>query len=440
MVAGGPYGLEEIVSGAGYQGAIVILLLTPLLWSLPTALLVSELSSSVPESGGYYAWVKRALGPFWGFQEAWLSLVASIFDMAIYPTLFTSYLARLFPAVGQGRAAVIVGAGVLFFCTVVNLRGARAVGTSSLVSTLLLLCPFAVLMLGAWIQPAAPARGPLRGSGDLDLIGGILVAMWNYMGWDNSSTVAGEVERPERTYPLAMTAALGLVALTYVVPILAVSRVGIASSEWSTGFWADVAGRVSGPALELAMVVGGMLSALGMLNALVMSYTRIPVALAEDGYLPAIFARRDRRTGAPTVSIVACAFGWGLALQLGFARLIELDLVLYGLSLVLEFVALVVLRVREPNLTRPFRVPGGLIGAVLLGLAPTALVALALFRSHDGRVGPFSGLGFGLFLASAGVAVYAVSRLARPRVLLLRCFCPCAGSRARKATKPRVGR
>ena len=93
MVAGGPYGLEGIVGHAGYNGAILILLITPLVWSVPTALMVSELSSALPESGGYYAWVKRALGPFWGFQEAWLSLVASIFDMAIYPTLFAVYLA-----------------------------------------------------------------------------------------------------------------------------------------------------------------------------------------------------------------------------------------------------------------------------------------------------------------------------------------------------------
>ncbi|MCA1664919.1 MAG: APC family permease, partial [Myxococcales bacterium] len=92
MVSGGPYGLEEIVAGAGYVGAIVVLLVTPLVWSLPTALMVGELAACVPDEGGYYAWVRRALGPFWGFQEAWLSLVASIFDMAIYPTLFTVYL------------------------------------------------------------------------------------------------------------------------------------------------------------------------------------------------------------------------------------------------------------------------------------------------------------------------------------------------------------
>src|SRR5207249_3748385 len=91
MVSGGTYGTEDIVHGAGYGRAILILLLTPLLWSLPTAFMIGELSSSIPAEGGYYAWVRRAMGNFWGFQEAWLSLMASIFDMAIYPTLFVVY-------------------------------------------------------------------------------------------------------------------------------------------------------------------------------------------------------------------------------------------------------------------------------------------------------------------------------------------------------------
>ena len=77
MVSGGTYGTEDIVHGAGYGKAILILLLTPILWSLPTAFMIGELSSALPYEGGYYAWVRRAMGNFWGFQEAWLSLVAS---------------------------------------------------------------------------------------------------------------------------------------------------------------------------------------------------------------------------------------------------------------------------------------------------------------------------------------------------------------------------
>ena len=111
MVSGGTYGTEDIVRGAGYGKAILILLLTPILWSLPTAFMIGELSSALPYEGGYYAWVRRAMGNFWGFQEAWLSLVASIFDMAIYPTLFVLYLTRLFPWFAEGYRGWMVGLG-----------------------------------------------------------------------------------------------------------------------------------------------------------------------------------------------------------------------------------------------------------------------------------------------------------------------------------------
>src|ERR1700678_136762 len=98
MVSGGPYGIEDILGGAGFAKAILILVLLPFLWSLPTTLMIGELASSIPAEGGFYVWVRRALGPFWGYQEGWLSLAASVFDMAIYPTLFVLYLGRLFPA------------------------------------------------------------------------------------------------------------------------------------------------------------------------------------------------------------------------------------------------------------------------------------------------------------------------------------------------------
>ena len=71
MVSGGTYGTEQIVSGAGYGHGILILLFLPVLWCLPTAFMIGELSSSLPCEGGYYAWVRRGLGNFWGFQEAW---------------------------------------------------------------------------------------------------------------------------------------------------------------------------------------------------------------------------------------------------------------------------------------------------------------------------------------------------------------------------------
>src|SRR5580693_3555252 len=97
MVAGGPYGLEDLIGKTGYAMAIIILIITPLLWSLPTALMVSELASAIPEEGGFYIWVRRGMGRFWGYQEAWLTLGGSVFEMALYPTLFVDYLGHFAP-------------------------------------------------------------------------------------------------------------------------------------------------------------------------------------------------------------------------------------------------------------------------------------------------------------------------------------------------------
>jgi amino acid transporter len=424
MVSGGPYGLEDLVKNTGYLAAVVVLLLTPLLWSIPTALMVSELSSAVPEEGGYYAWVRRAMGPFWGFQEAWLSLAASIFDMAIYPVLFVQYLSRLCqrPDLATGYVAWLIGAAVIAACVVANIRGARTVGGSSVVMVAALLGPFVLLTVCAFAFQPVPAGDSVPGEEEVKpvefyYLAGVLVAMWNYMGWDNASTFAGEVERPQRTYPLAMLGALLLVVFTYALPVLAAWRTGMDPEDWKAGSWVVVGTRVAGPVLGGAIGIGGMLAALGTFNSLVLSYSRVPVALAADGYLPGVFTRRHRKTGAPWVAILVCAAAWTLALQLSLPRLFALDVILYGLSLLLEFAALVVLRVREPNLARPFRVPGGKVFALFLGLGPALLIGAGIYdQAHkwlpegDDPIAPGAALLLGTFLAALGPVVYFVSR------------------------------
>jgi amino acid transporter len=201
MVSGGTYGTEDIVHGAGYPKAILILLLTPILWSLPTAFMIGELSSALPFEGGYYAWVRRAMGNFWGFQEAWLSLVASIFDMAIYPTLFVLYLDRLFPWFAEGHRGVTVALAVVVVCALLNIAGVRVVSTTSLWLFFLLSAPFILIVAIAPFKFGALAHAVTRPTtSTVDILGGLLICMWNYMGWDNASTIATEVERPQRTY------------------------------------------------------------------------------------------------------------------------------------------------------------------------------------------------------------------------------------------------
>jgi amino acid transporter len=169
---------------------------------------------------------------------------------------------------------------------------------------------------------------------------------------------------------------------------------------------------LGGPILALMVVLAGSLDGLGTFNALTLSLTRLPFAMAEDGLLPKTLAKRWAN-GVPWVSVLACSAGWALALGFTFERLISIDLVLYGAALMLEFMALVVLRVKEPNLARPFRVPGGLWGAVMVGLGPTVLIGWALWAARGERMAGLPALGFAAIVAAAGPVIYLLVRTGR---------------------------
>jgi amino acid transporter len=419
MVSGGPYAIEDILGGAGFGWAILILLVLPFIWSLPTALMIGELASAIPAEGGFYVWVRRALGPFWGYQEGWLSLSASIFDMAIYPAFFVSYLGRFNPALTDGWHGYAWKLGVVVLCCAWNLRGAPAIGDGSVWMSALLLSPFAVfVILGLWQGISHPAAVHWSGPGSESALStAILVAMWNYMGWDNASTVAQEVENPQRAYPRAMIASAIVVAVTYILPLMAMAVAGLTTESFSTGDWIGAARTLGGPLLGTAIAAGGVITGVGMFNALAMSYTRLPMAMAEEGMLPPVLARRNGR-GVPWVSVLFCGLAWALALSLTFERLITIDLILYGSGLLLEFVALVVLRIKEPSLHRPFKA-GNLAFAIALGVGPAALIAYALYASRGDAVklgsASMPALLFSLMVGLLGPVLYRLTAVPRRR-------------------------
>jgi amino acid transporter len=266
-------------------------------------------------------------------------------------------------------------------------------------------------MLHPAVQWNSPALGATKGFGAGSAFStAVLVAMWNYMGWDNASTVAQEVENPQCNYPRAMIAATALTAITYILPLAAMALAGLSASSFTTGDWADAARALGGTGLVgaglgMAVVAGGCIAGIGMFNALVMSYTRLPMAMAEDGMLPCALALRNRR-GVPWVSVFFCGMAWALALKLPFERLISIDLILYGSSLLLEFLALAVLRLREPQLSRPFKA-GNLAFACSLGIGPAALISYALYVSRDPNlIGSLSPLLFATIVGLLGPVLY----------------------------------
>src|SRR6478752_9668687 len=107
-VSGGPYGLEPLLSYAGNHGALLLLIVTPLLWDIPTIFAILELNSMMPVTGGYYQWVKRALGLRWACYEGWWTWLYTFADLAIYPVMFVQYLSFFLPEAEQYKIPICI--------------------------------------------------------------------------------------------------------------------------------------------------------------------------------------------------------------------------------------------------------------------------------------------------------------------------------------------
>src|SRR4029077_18638002 len=392
-VSGGPFGLEGLVGAVGPGVAVLLLVATPLLYSVPETLLIGELASMLPAEGGYYQWVKRAFGRFWGFWNGWLSWTSSLLDMAIYPVLFIQYLRFFAPGLSQ-LEAWLVALALIWGATWLNLRGTVVVGTASgwFVATVLL--PFGVLAVVAiarWMgQPATafPVTAfHAAGSSFLGALGlGVSQSIWNYSGWDNASTIGGEIEHATTTYPRALARALPLVTVVYLLSVIPV----LALTPWTAGTdgaWPDAATRVAGPhgaGPDLAprlvgpwlgrwLAVAGMVSAFALFNALLLVYSRIPLVLAQDGLLPGALAATDAR-GTPRNAVLVSAVVYSVFALLPFGGLLAGDVLLYSAARALQFAALVRLRRTEPGLRGAFRVPVGVPLLVTLAALPILLL------------------------------------------------------------------
>jgi amino acid transporter len=374
-VAGGAYGFEDAVGAAGPAVALVALILVPWLWSFPTALMTAELSAAMPEDGGYVVWVTRAFGRFWGFQEGWWSWLCSFADNALYPVMFVDYLSYLRGDIAPSERWAI-GAALVAVTTWLNIRGTRLVGASLVVFTVVVLAPFAAMVaLGA---PHVDMSAWLAGGGKGDWALLLSVVLWNTSGWDNAGTLAGEVEKPGRNYPAAMAAAVVLVTIAYLLPVAV--GVGVDSNwqSWEEGYFPKVAAAIGGPWLGAALAAAALVSAAGLLSALLCTSSRVPYAMAERGMLPAPLERLHPRYATPWVSIVVNALGVALLIPFSFQDLVQVDMFLYALALILEFAALVWLRLKAPEMPRPYRVPGGTAGAIALSVPPVILCVVSM--------------------------------------------------------------
>lgn len=379
-VSGGPYGIEDMVPSFGPGMTLLLLLVTPLLWSLPVGLAMSELAAAMPDEGGYVEWTRRAFGPFWSFQVGWWSWIDSFVDVAVYPALFVEYVKFWYPAptATERWLLVVVFIAVL---TSLNVLGVRPTGRAAVVLAVVGLAPVAAFVaVGAGAARTLPWMPETPEGLGLEALGlGLAVVMWNYSGWDMPSTVLGETRLPGRTFRRAVFVALPVLAAAYVLPVgVALASGAVEWRAWTTGMLPALARAIGGDWLGHAVAAGAVVSTAGLFMSLLLTNSRLPYVLACDRQMPAWLGAVHPRFGTPWPAVVLSAACYAAVAAFSFKELIVLDVWLYSLTLIVELAAFVWLRVTAPELDRPWRVPGGAAGVSLVVVFPALFIVAAM--------------------------------------------------------------
>jgi len=207
--------------------------------------------------------------------------------------------------------------------------------------------------------------------------------LWLYSGYEQLSTVAEEVDDPQRSYPKALALVVPLSMAAYFLPTLA----GLASAghweQWHSGYFSDAAAAIGGTFhgyawLGVWMTLAAMIANIALLNSTILTTTRMPSAMAEDGYLPEVLTRKHPRYGTPWIAILVSAAIYALLAWQSLGRLISIYIWLRSATTVLTVLSGWKLRRSQPELPRAFVVPGGNLGLFYVVAAPVAMALVAL--------------------------------------------------------------
>jgi amino acid transporter len=378
-VSGGPYGLEPLLNQAGAHASLLLLMLVPLLWDVPTILTIMELNSMMPVTGGYYQWVKRALGLRWAFYEGWWTWLYTFADLAIYPVLFVEYLSFFYPDAAAYKIPVCLA--IIWVSAGINILGIVPVGKISIVLSTLVLIPFLLLFGWSLVQHDGRLQVPTPSFQNTNFpsVGlALFTVMWNFIGWDNVTTYAEEVAKPVRSYLLSLLAAFVAVFGIYFIAMIVAINSGINPADLEEKSFPFLGLVVGGNWLGTLIALGGLASTLGLYSAVLLSVSRIPKVMSDDGMLPAKLQALHPRFKSPYVSILCCSVVVSGMVLWDFGELIIIDITVYGAALCLEYIALIRLRKIAADDHRPFRIPLNTVGLACMALLPFGVYAVAL--------------------------------------------------------------
>lgn len=404
--AGGPFGFEDIFKSSGPGMALVFLTFVPLFWSIPISFASAELNSILPVEGGFYRWSRAAFGDFWGFQCGWWNWTGTFLLNSLYGVLLMDYLADYLPWL-TGNTKWAGACLVLCLLAYLNARGIQVAGWISVALLVAVLIPVAwlcVVSLFHWhYNPVLPFTPPGRPFGNV-FGQGLALAMWNYAGYEQLSSVTGEMKNPQKTFVRLLAWNTPMNILTYILPTTLALAVLGNWQKWDTGYIVTASRLIGGEALGAAMLVASIIGTLSLSNSTILYTTRIPATMAEDGYLPSWLGKIHPRFGTPAHAIAASALVYCLLAKFPVEDLVNIYIWTRIATTLLTLFAAWRMRAKAPNAPRSFRIPGGKAGIAYILIFPAILCAMKVYYSE-----PLVWHWAPLLLASGPVA-YAILR------------------------------
>jgi len=383
--AGGPFGYEDIFSSSGPGMALVFLTFVPLFWSIPISLASAELNSILPVQGGFYRWTRTAFGDFWGFQCGWWNWSGTFLLNSLYGVLLMDYLSDYFPWI---RGDIKWAGACLALCILsyLNVRGIQIAGRLSVALLIAVLIPVTWLCCASLLHwhfnPLLPFVPPGKSFGSV-FGKGLALAMWNYAGYEQLSSMTGEMKDAQKTFVRILIWNTPMNILTYTLPTtLALAALGNWYA-WKTDYIVTASRLIGGEWLGAAMLVAAMIGTASLSNSTILYTTRIPATMSEDGYLPAWLGKIHPRFGTPARAIVISTIVYCVLAKFAVEDLVNIYIWTRIATSVLTLFAASRMRAKAPDAPRSFRVPGGAVGMAYILIFPVILCAVKVYYSES---------------------------------------------------------
>jgi len=402
-VCAGCFGMEDMPGASGPGLTLAMIIIVPILWAVPIALACAELGATLPVQGGYYMWVREALGPFWGYCAGFWRTWIWYLNEGILLVLGLDYMVGFFH---MNRVTYLIVAAILMALIAwVNIIGLKAVSWMSVLFLIMIMVPFGLLVIIGAFQmehnPITPFFNPHE-SVSSDIAYAIVLGVWMYGAFEGPASYAGEVSNFQKIFPKALALTVFLMTLTYFLPML----VGLAAvGEWESWSCSGAEGaidivqvceRVGGHALGLAMVVSAMFSNIIMCSDNMAATVRIPAIISEDGLAPKFFRHLHKKYKTPSYSIIfTCLLAYAVICYGKFDALIEFQTFVFFSTYIMLMIAVVVLRIKKPDLPRPYKAPLPTWGLICYAI-PVIIICFycIIFCSTAAKVGAII-FGFG---------------------------------------------